>query len=165
MACLHRSIFKENKSLKSATDLFWPAHDGASTSNHGLSSMNGNRSLRCCVISQPFELRTKTHRSCDCLNRNPNCDDHIFISLSVKALRQNVRTDGKNVRALAQTVEALVKSVSKKCSKPLNIRQPSVSFKPFNGQSLVYVFPWKVTNYFTERFLKTDSCHKFKIHP
>ena len=111
MACLHRSIFKEKNSLKSATDLFWPAHDGASTSNHGLCSMNGNRSLRCCVINQPFELRSKTHRSCDCLNRNHNCDDHFFISLSVKALRQNVRTDGKNVRALAQTVGALVKSV------------------------------------------------------
>ena len=87
MACLHRSIFKEKKSLKSATDLFWPAHD------------------------QPFELGTKTHGSCDCLNRSHNCDDHFFISLSVKALRQNFRTDGKNVRALAQTVGALVKSV------------------------------------------------------
>ena len=91
MACLHRSIFKEKNSLKSATDLFWPAHDGASTSNHGLCSMNGNRPLRCDVIDQHFELRTKTY--------------------SVKALRQNVRTDGKNVRALAQTVGALVKSV------------------------------------------------------
>ena len=35
----------------------------------------------------------------------------FFISLSVKALRQNVRTDGKNVIALAQNVGALVKSV------------------------------------------------------
>ena len=112
MACVHRSIFKEKNSLKCATDLFWPAHDGASTSNYGLCSMNDNRSLHCCVIDQPFELRTiKTHRSCDCLNRNHNCDDHIFISLSVKELRQNVRTDGKNVIALAQTVGALVKSV------------------------------------------------------
>ena len=111
MACLHCSIFKEKNLLKCATDLFWPAHDGASTSNHGLCSMNGNRSLRCGVIDQPFELRTKTHRSCDCLNHNHNCDDHIFISLSVKALRQNVRTNGKNVRALARTVGALVKSV------------------------------------------------------
>jgi len=87
VACLHRSIFKAKNSLKSATDLFWPAHD------------------------QPFELGTKTRRSCDCLNRNHNCDDHFFISLSVKAIRQNVRTDGKNVRALAQTVGVLVKSV------------------------------------------------------
>ena len=111
MACLHRSTFKEKNLLKCATDLFWPAHDDASISNHGLCSMNGNRSLRCGVIDQPFKLRTKTHRSCDCLKRNHNCDDHIFISLSVKVLRQNVRTDGKNVRALAQTVGALVKSV------------------------------------------------------
>ena len=111
-----------------------------------------------------LELR---HRSCDCLNRNHNCDDHFFISLSVKALRQNVRTDGKNVRALAQTVGVLVKSVRalaqtvralvktlNQSSKPLNIRQPSVSFKPFNGQSLVYVFPWKVTNSQMQRALQ-----------
>ena len=73
--------------------------------------MNGNRSLRCGVIDQPFELRTKTHRSCDYLNCNHNCDDQIFISLSVKALRQNIRTNGKNVRALAQTIRALVKNI------------------------------------------------------
>ena len=111
MACLNRSIFKEKNSLKCATDLFWPAHDGASTSNHGLCSINGNRSLRCGVIDQTFVLRTTTHRRCDCLNRNHNCNDHFFISLSVKALRQNVRTDGKDVRALAQIVRALVKNV------------------------------------------------------
>ena len=35
----------------------------------------------------------------------------VELRLSVKALRQNVRTDGKNVRALAQTVRALGKSV------------------------------------------------------
>ena len=46
----HRSIFKSKNSVKCASDLFLPAHDGASTSNHGLCSMNGNRSLRCGVI-------------------------------------------------------------------------------------------------------------------
>ena len=111
VACLHRSIFKQQNSLKCATDLIWQAHDCASTSNHGLCSMNGNRSLLCGVIDQPFEPRTKTHGSCDCLNRNHNCDDHIFISLSVKALRQNIRTDGKNVGALVKSVKALRKNV------------------------------------------------------
>ena len=90
----------------------------------------------------------------------------LELRISVKALRQNVRTAGKNVRALAQTVRALVKSVRasaqtvralvknvKQSSKPLNIRQPSVSFKPFNGQSLVYVFPWKVTFFFLPKNL------------
>ena len=43
------------------------------------------------ISDQPFELRTKTY--------------------SVKALRQNGRTDGKNVRALAQTVRALAQTV------------------------------------------------------
>ena len=53
-------FLKAKNSLKCASDLFLPAHDGASTSNHGLSCMNGNRSLSCGVIDQPFELRTKT---------------------------------------------------------------------------------------------------------
>ena len=54
-------FLKARISLKCASDLFLPSHDGASTtSNHGLCSMNGNRSLRCGVIDQPFELRTKT---------------------------------------------------------------------------------------------------------
>ena len=60
VACLHRSILKAKNSPKCASDLFWPARDGASTSNRGLCSMNGNRSLRCGVIDQAFELKTKT---------------------------------------------------------------------------------------------------------
>ena len=35
----------------------------------------------------------------------------LSLELGLKALRQNVRTDGNNVRALAQTVGALVESV------------------------------------------------------
>ena len=33
----------------------------------------------------------------------------LELRLGVKVLRQNVRTDGKNIRALAQTIGALVK--------------------------------------------------------
>ena len=72
-------------------------------------------------------------------------------------LRQKARTDGKNFRALAQTVRVLVKSVRalaqtvralvkhvkpifKTVEYPSTIRQLSVSFKPFNGQSLKCTF-------------------------
>ena len=52
-------FLKQKNSLKSASDLFWSAHDGASTSNRGRGSMIGNRSLRCGLIDQTRELRTK----------------------------------------------------------------------------------------------------------
>ena len=41
----------------------------------------------------------------------------LELRLGVKVLRQNVRTDGKNVRALAQTIGVLVKSARVRARK------------------------------------------------
>ena len=70
VACLHRSIFKQQNSLKCATDLIWQAHDCASTSNHGLCSMNGNRSLLCGVIRTDGKNVGALVKSVEALRKN-----------------------------------------------------------------------------------------------